>query len=260
MPNRNVNKLRILLALEETEFQAGLSEALVADGSFEFVESADNATDGLKIVQGNTLDVVLIDLGLPSPEGGLFMLDELKKRHDNRPVCITLSNADQDNLRRKALQLGADYSIIKPVDISLLVGRIKEIFDFKRQTSFRSQASSFPEEMEKDSFIEYALTKIPIAANLKGFSYLQVGIALAIDDMGILRRVTKSLYPQIAYHFNSSASRVERAMRHAIDLAWAKGNAKNYIALTGTPLEGKPSNSTFIGTIAQLYHQKYRKR
>jgi two-component system response regulator (stage 0 sporulation protein A) len=258
MYNRK-NRLKILVAEDKTQYHYNLIEAILSDSELDLVGSTSDGYMAVKIVDQNPVELVLIDLELPYP-GGIHVLEEIKLTRGAKPICVTISDEDNDNARRKAMQIGADYSIIKPINVDLLLQKVKEIYDFKRSTIFRAQPSNRPEQMEKDAFIEYALTKIPIAANLKGYAYLQVGIALAIEDLGVLRRVTRGLYPEIAMHFNSTASRVERSMRHAINLAWDRGYGENYIALTETPLEGKPSNSTFIGAIAQLYQHKYRKR
>ncbi|MDR1640321.1 MAG: response regulator [Clostridiales bacterium] len=258
MYNRK-DRLKILVAEDKTQYHYSLIEAILSDSELDLVGSTSDGYMAVKIADQNPVELVLIDLELPYP-GGIHVLEEIRLARGTRPVCVTISDEDNDGIRRKALQEGADFSIIKPVNAETLLKKVKEIYEFKRQTTFRSQQSAPPEQMEKDAFIEYALTKIPIAANLKGYAYLQVGIALAIEDLGVLRRVTRGLYPEIALHFNSTASRVERSMRHAINLAWERGFGENYISLTETPLEGKPSNSTFIGAIAQLYQHKYRKR
>ena len=176
-----------------------------------------------------------------------------------------LSAVGQDKITQRAIDLGAEYYVVKPFDIELLIKRIRDIKFYKS-----SQSNNFTAKETKQQYIEIpsqnlkgqdnleALVKnviheVGVPAHIKGYQYLREAIMMVVNDIDVINQITKSLYPQIAYKFNTTPSRVERAIRHAIEVAWGRGQqdaVENIFGYTISASKGKPTNSEFIAMIA----------
>ncbi|MDR1541847.1 MAG: sporulation transcription factor Spo0A [Clostridiales bacterium] len=255
-------RIKVLIVVDNIDFYVSIKETLLEDADFEVIGSANDGVTGLDMIRKNQVDVALIDILLPIKDG-LFILEELRKDPLRKPTCIILSDVNQSSIIRKALQLGADYFIVKPFDLSLLITRVKEIYEFKNQSNGRRRGVDVIQKIDEmdaspDEYIDIILTRIPIPSNVKGFSYLHCAISLVINNGLLLKSVTKTLYPEVARLCGSTPTRVERAIRHALNTAWSKGSGTNYFYLTGVPNSHliKPTNSEFIGAVANLYNRK----
>jgi two-component system response regulator (stage 0 sporulation protein A) len=256
-------KIKVIIVEDNVNFCQDIQNALNNDGDFEVAGIARDGQTGLEMILNTEVDVLLLDVVIPVMDG-LYILEELKKAPDKKPVCIMITNVNQDAITRKALQLGADYFIVKPFDMNLVVKRVKEIFEFKNQSGVRVNTGAQPiQKLDEynaspDDYINAVLNRIPIASNLKGYTYLKTALSLSINDRRILDRVTKTLYPAIAKECRTTSARVERAIRHAIETAWKKGYGRNYFLMIGYPDENgsKPTNSQFISSLTDLYNAK----
>ena len=177
-----------------------------------------------------------------------------------------LSAVGQDKITQKAIVAGADYYIVKPFDIEVLIKRIREIKFFKpNQTANnfivrepKQKYIELPErEGKKEENLEALVTNIihevGVPAHIKGYQYLREAIMMVVNDIDVINQITKSLYPKIAFKFNTTPSRVERAIRHAIEVAWGRGQqeaVENIFGYTISAAKGKPTNSEFIAMIA----------
>lgn len=253
--------IKVLVVEDNSKFCKLITECLENSGSYRVVGTASNGVDGLREILENDVDVALIDVVLPNKDG-ISILEELEQYPEKKPVCIMLSGVSHDHITRKALNAGADYFIIKPFDIGLLVKRIREVYIDKK----KSMQIASPEDLHvslahtPEEFVSGVLRKIPISPNLKGYTYLRSAILLAIEDKGMLDGITKVLYPTVARNHRSSSVRVERAIRNAIENAWKKGHGANFYKLIDSSEinESKPTNGVFISAVVEMYHAKYK--
>ena len=177
-----------------------------------------------------------------------------------------LSAVGQDKITQKAVGLGAEYYVVKPFDIELLIKRIKELKNFipNRSTDtfitrdVKTQYVEIPEDGIKnqdnlEALVTNIIHEVGVPAHIKGYQYLREAIIMVVNDIDVINQITKSLYPKIATKFNTTPSRVERAIRHAIEVAWGRGDQKTVEKIFGYTIsaaKGKPTNSEFIAMIA----------
>lgn len=198
---------------------------------------------------------------------GLGVLEKLSKNaNPDQPTIIMLSAVGQDKITQRAISLGAEYYVVKPFDIELLIKRIREIKFYKpepQKDTFVTRDSKKmyidvdPAKVGSDQNLEALVTnlihEVGVPAHIKGYQYLREAIMMVIKDIDVINQITKSLYPQIASKFNTTPSRVERAIRHAIEVAWGRGDQKTVEKIFGYTIsasKGKPTNSEFIAMIA----------
>ena len=215
------------------------------------VGMAPNGLVGLEIIQEQHPDVVILDMIMPNLDG-LGVLEQIEQYPmEKKPAFICLSAVGQEELIRKAMALGARYYMIKPFDMDMMLKRIREVA--VKQESV--QPSSPPSEKGKN--LEEKITNIflliGIPAHIKGYHFLREAIKMVVEDGNIINRITKELYPGIASKFKTTPSKVERAIRHAIDVAWNRGKVENINQLFGYRVydkNDKPTNGEFIALIA----------
>ncbi len=180
------------------------------------------------------------------------------------PNVVILSAVGQDNITQKAIELGADYYVVKPFDFKTFIKRLKEISgkEKKKDSTASGQYIQIPQHtnvaaVDSSKSLEAKITniihEIGVPAHIKGYLYLREAIAMVIQDIEYLGAVTKELYPSIAHKFNTTPSRVERAIRHAIEVAWTRGKVDTIDKIFGYTVnnnKGKPTNSEFIAMVA----------
>ncbi len=233
--------------------------------SFNVIGIAHDGVEGLNLMRDTNADVALIDIVMPQKDG-ISILEELKLNPDiPKPICIMLTAVSHEGLTKKALELGADYFVLKPFDLDILARRMLDIYNHKfskNQSLFKSSDDNTPNEKPTDYPIlpiNYAadiLQKIGIPSNLNGYSYLKSAITLAIEDKSMLSGITKILYPNIAKICNTTSVRVERSIRHAIEASWSRGYEEAYKLHVGysSPEHEKPTNSYLISLAVEKYH------
>ena len=177
-----------------------------------------------------------------------------------------LSAVGQDKITQKAVGLGAEYYVVKPFDIELLIKRIKELKNFKPSQNVnnfitkevKTQYVEIPVDGAKnqenlEALVTNIIHEVGVPAHIKGYQYLREAIIMVVNDIDVINQITKSLYPKIADKFTTTPSRVERAIRHAIEVAWGRGQqdvVENIFGYTISAAKGKPTNSEFIAMIA----------
>ena len=198
---------------------------------------------------------------------GLGVLEKLNTTDlEKRPICIILSAVGQDKITQKAIELGAQYYIVKPFDINILIKRIKELKYYQPSQNksniiskeIRTQYIDIsPNNQKKEDNLEALVTnvihEVGVPAHIKGYQYLREAIIMAVTDIDMINQITKQLYPDIAGKYHTTPSRVERAIRHAIEVAWGRGKqdvVENIFGYTVSAAKGKPTNSEFIAMIA----------
>lgn len=255
---RGVSKMgdrkKILLADDNKEFCDLLEEFFSTQEDLEVVGKAHNGLEVLEKVQELNPDVVVLDIIMPNLDG-LGVIEKLSN-FDKKPRIIVLSAVGQDKITQRAINLGADYYVVKPFDLKILAERIREL-DTGTTVQKTIKSSNPQTPKRKDTNLEMEITniihEIGIPAHIKGYFYLREAIAMVVNNVELLGAVTKVLYPTIAKKYNTTPSRVERAIRHAIEVAWNRGcveTINNLFGYTVPKDKGKPTNSEFIAMIS----------
>ncbi len=258
--------LSILIADDNQEFSHTLSSYINNQEDMEVIAVAKDGNEAVEMISNTTPDVVLLDVIMPHLDG-LGVLEKVNMINiDKKPICIMLSAVGQDKITQKAINNGADYYIVKPFDIEVLIQRIREVKFFKpnhTSNNFlvrepKQKYIELPENEEKkeenlEALVTNIIHEVGVPAHIKGYQYLREAIMMVVNDIDVINQITKSLYPKIAFKYNTTPSRVERAIRHAIEVAWGRGQQEAVESIFGYTIsasKGKPTNSEFIAMIA----------
>lgn len=259
----NLEKIRILIADDNKDFCCILSEYLSAQPDFEVVGIAKDGLEVVDLLENITPDIIILDIIMPHLDG-LGVLERINAMNLTKyPKIIVLSAVGQDKITQKALTLGAEYYVVKPFDMEVFSKRIRECIGAKTEGAERknyiqtisssSIINAAPSSHELESAITNIIHEIGVPAHIKGYIYLREAITMVVNNLELLSAVTKELYPSISRKFNTTPSRVERAIRHAIEVAWSRGRVdviNNLFGYTVHNVKGKPTNSEFIAMIA----------
>ncbi len=253
-------KIRVVIADDNRDFAAMLQDYVNNDSQMETAGVCHNGLEVLNLLPHADADVLILDLIMPYLDG-IGVLEQLNDvTLAKRPHILILSAFGQETVTQRAVELGAEYFLLKPLNLQVLHDRIFQVMQGRNRDSGEGKHTAVVVPMvsnplEKD--MEVAVTRIihevGIPAHVKGYQYLREAILLVTDDMNYLGAVTKELYPAIAGKYDTTASRVERAIRHAIELAWDRGNFEKinrFFGYTVSSDRGKPTNSEFIAIIA----------
>ena len=261
-------KITVLIADDNQEFSMTLATYLKNQEDMVVVGRAKDGNEALDMIPDLMPDVVLLDVIMPHLDG-IGVSEKLNMiKINKRPICIMLSAVGQDKITRKAVELGAEYYVVKPFDIELLITRIRELKNYKpeKNNDFisrdmpvqKQQYIEIPKSQEKtaeslEALVTNVIHEVGVPAHIKGYQYLREAIIMVVKDIDVINQITKSLYPKIAGRFSTTPSRVERAIRHAIEVAWGRGQqdvVENIFGYTISAAKGKPTNSEFIAMIA----------
>ena len=259
-------KIKILIADDNSEFAKTLTSHIEKEEDMEVVGQARDGNEAVKMIENVKPDIALLDVIMPHLDG-LGVLEKTSELNiSKKPTCIMLSAVGQDKITQRALELGANYYVVKPFDINLLIKRIKEIKSykvspFKIGTPAREIKAPYIDIREKrgsdkdnlEALVTNVIHEVGVPAHIKGYQYLREAIMMVINDIEVINQITKQLYPEIARKFNTTPSRVERAIRHAIEVAWGRGQTdvvESIFGYTVSARKGKPTNSEFIAMIS----------
>ena len=259
-------KITVLVADDNADFSMTLSGYLENEEDIEVLGIAKDGNEAVDMVLKLKPDILLLDVIMPHLDG-LGVLEKLNDSEiDKMPLCIILSAVGQDKITQRAIGLGAQYYIVKPFDILLLIKRMKELknyqpSEFKGSYIAREIKAQYidiaPEKKKSQENLEALVTnvihEVGVPAHIKGYQYLREAIMMVVKDTDVINQITKQLYPEIAEKFHTTPSRVERAIRHAIEVAWGRGQTEaveNIFGYTVSASKGKPTNSEFIAMIA----------
>lgn len=269
------NKISVLIADDNKDFCDIIGEFLQKQEDIELVGVANDGIQAVDMILSQNPDVAILDIIMPHLDG-LGVLEKLnEQRLETYPKTIMLSAVGQDKITKRAIMLGADYYIVKPFDLELLVKRIKELFynmesKLERKTSSMIMDSTnstyqvapiVSKNISLESDITNIIHEVGVPAHIKGYQYLREAIMMVVNDVELLSGITKSLYPGIAERFNTTPSRVERAIRHAIEVAWSRGRIETINKLFGYTIhdeKGKPTNGEFIAMVADKLRMQSR--
>lgn len=258
-----MSKINVAIADDNQRIVDMMTEMLQQEKDIDVIASADNGETAVKIIKEKQPDVVLLDIIMPKLDG-IGVLERLKEEPmEKKPKVIMLSAMGQENVCEEAMELGASYFILKPFDSNMVIRKIKQLKS--GQSASRPLVSMVEEnngitKNHLEIIITNMIHEIGVPAHIKGYQYLRDSIMMAVYDMDILNSITKQLYPTIAEKFSTTPSRVERAIRHAIEVAWGRGKMDTIDALFGYTVhagKGKPTNSEFIALIADKIRLEY---
>lgn len=250
-------RIKILIADESEKFRHDVKENLSRYG-VDVVDETDNGADVLGKIKRTTPDIVLIDVWLPKQDAIQIIKNakQLFAATAFAPDFIVFSCCSNPNLFQEATEAGAAYCMQKPIDYGVLYERITRIHK-NRSTVSRAHFDHSLQFSSDRNDIEAQVTgiihKIGVPAHIKGYQYLRTAIMMTIEDSELINSVTKILYPTVAKKYQTTSSRVERAIRHAIEVAWDRGDLDTLNAYFGYTIQnerGKPTNSEFIAMIA----------
>ena len=237
----------ILIADNSEEFCVSLSAALQRTERFAIVGTACDGEQVIKLLEERKPDILVLDLMLAKKDG-LSILKSMAA-WERRPAVVATSGFMTDYVASAAAGLGVAYLILKPCDMDALVDRLEELrFDAGRSVPIRRAPGQSIEAL-----VTGIIHEIGVPAHIKGYQYLREAIIIAVNDMDVINAITKVLYPQVAKTFQTTPSRVERAIRHAIEVAWDRGDLdtlQRFFGYTVSNTKGKPTNSEFIALIA----------
>ena len=243
-----------------------LHDNLSQDDDMEIVGMAKDGEEAYNMIKERQPDIALLDVIMPHLDG-LGVLELINSTPlEKVPLCIMLSAVGQDKITQKAIGLGAEYYVVKPFDIDVLMKRMKEFKFYEpipakggfTSREIKSQYIELAPESKKDennleALVTNVIHEVGVPAHIKGYQYLREAIMMVVNDIDIINQITKQLYPEIAEKYKTTPSRVERAIRHAIEVAWGRGQTDTVESIFGYTVsasKGKPTNSEFIAMIA----------
>ena len=240
------NQTTIVIADNAEEFCATLSGALQRASGFQILGTAGDGEQAIRMVTERKPDILVLDLMLPKQDG-ISVLKAISVM-DRKPAVLATSRFITDYVASAAANLGVRYLMLKLCDMTAVVERLEEIRggENKHQPERRGGNSI-------ESMVTGIIHEIGVPAHIKGYQYLREAIIIAVNDMDVINAITKVLYPQVAKTFQTTPSRVERAIRHAIEVAWDRGDLdtlQRFFGYTVSNTKGKPTNSEFIALIA----------
>ena len=242
------NRATVFIADSAEEFCGSLSTALGRVEGFQVIGTAGDGELAVRMILEKKPDVVVLDMMMPGKDG-ISILKALSGM-EKKPIILATSVFVSDYVAATAATLGARYMMLKPCDVSAVVERLVEFCCGENQRIIPMR------RLDKNS-IETLVTgiihEIGVPAHIKGYQYLREAIIIAVEDMDVINAITKVLYPQVAKTFQTTPSRVERAIRHAIEVAWDRGDLdtlQKFFGYTVNSTKGKPTNSEFIALIA----------
>lgn len=242
------NHTTVIIADNTEEFCNSLTAALKRADGFQVLGTANDGEQAIRMVTERKPDVLVLDLML-AKQDGLSVLKAISSM-EHKPVTLATSRFVTDYVASAAANLGVRYLMLKPCDMNTLVERLEEIRGGENQ---RQPAARRKDATSIESMVTSIIHEIGVPAHIKGYQYLREAIIIAVGDMDVINAITKVLYPQVAKTFQTTPSRVERAIRHAIEVAWDRGDLdtlQRFFGYTVSNTKGKPTNSEFIALIA----------
>ena len=254
------NQLKVLLAEDRNDFGKSCIKALEEKG-FRVTMTPKDGNQVLSCVDEHNPDVLIMEAFMP----GLDALGVMNKINimplKKKPVVCVVSGVSNSDFEQQILSAGADYYFIKPVDASIIAERAELLVSSAVRTKSSVNSSGRNSDVNLEVTISEIMHQIGVPAHIKGYQYLREAIILSINNTEMMNSVTKLLYPTVAKTFNTTASRVERAIRHAIEVAWDRGDVdvlSSYFGYTIQNTRGKPTNSEFIAMISDKLRLKMK--
>ena len=276
--NRNINKtytgnsekISVIIVDDNEKVIENIDSALSKDTAIQIIGKAKNGQEAYELIRKSTPDVVILDLIMPKMDG-LSLMNKVNEDGAmiKMPFFIITSAISNENVIQDAFGYGAGYYLLKPFETNMIADRVKGVKSYNKRIPETKKIIGAGEDrkhfMERN--IENDVTSIihdvGVPAHIKGYQYLREAIIMSVNDNEMLNSITKILYPSIAKKFQTTSSRVERAIRHAIEVAWNRGRMDTIDELFGYTInaeKGKPTNSEFISLIADKIRLEYKCR
>lgn len=238
----------VFIADSAEDFCTGLTAALQRADGFHVVGTANDGEQAIRMIEERKPEVLVLDLMLAKKDG-ISILKSIANM-ERKPITLATSGFVTEYVSMAAANLGVRYLMLKPCDMTALVERLEEI---RGGESLRYPEKRRVDKTSIESMVTNIIHEIGVPAHIKGYQYLREAIIIAVNDMDVINAITKVLYPQVAKTFQTTPSRVERAIRHAIEVAWDRGDLdtlQRFFGYTVSNTKGKPTNSEFIALIA----------
>lgn len=276
--NRNINKtytgnsekISVIIVDDNEKVIENIDSALSKDTAIQIIGKAKNGQEAYELIRKSTPDIVILDLIMPKMDG-LSLMNKVNEDGAmiKMPFFIITSAISNENVIQDAFGYGAGYYLLKPFETNMIADRVKGVKSYNKRIPETKKIIGAGEDrkhfMERN--IENDVTSIihdvGVPAHIKGYQYLREAIIMSVNDNEMLNSITKILYPSIAKKFQTTSSRVERAIRHAIEVAWNRGRMDTIDELFGYTInaeKGKPTNSEFIALIADKIRLEYKCR
>jgi len=260
-----MSKIKVLIADDNLRSVSLLEEAIKKDKDIEVIGKAEDGMNALEQIRDKEPDVVLLDLIMPKLDG-LGVMEHVKKDVTLKkvPAFIVITGIGQEVVTESAFEMGASYYMLKPFDYQLVISRIKQlrgVSSHRRCDGAGAKGGNAFLERNLEADVTNVIHEIGVPAHIKGYHYLRDAIMMSVNDTEMLNSITKQLYPTIAKRHKTTPSRVERAIRHAIEVAWSRGKMDTIDALFGYTIhggKGKPTNSEFVALIADKIRLEYK--
>ncbi len=263
-----MEKTKVAIADDNEKMLRLLGNLIESDEELSVVGTAKDGEEAYNVIKTKEPDVVLLDIIMPKIDG-LEVLDRVNrdKTIKKHPIFIIISAIGKEKITEDAFERGADYYIMKPFDNDIVLSRIKSA---KNKSAGRGQEprrinayenSEEYSERNLEADVTEIIHEIGVPAHIKGYQYLRDAIVMSVNDMEMLNSITKILYPTIAKKYQTTSSRVERAIRHAIEVAWSRGKMDTIDEMFGYTIhngKGKPTNSEFIALITDRIRLEYK--
>ncbi len=262
--------IKVVLIDDNPEVLRTLTDYFRNLSDIELIGTAPDGEEGYRLITDKRPDVAIVDIVMPKLDG-LGLLEKLLHNKDvKNTYCIMYSAISNDKVIQKAISLGALYYLLKPCeDVSVIADRIRQVYAATSALPTRASSSVNPkglnmwvDESNLESVITDIIHDIGVPAHIKGYNYLREAIGLCIRDDEFINSITKLLYPTVAKNFSTTSSRVERAIRHAIEVAWNRGKEEVLTDIFGYTIDtnkGKPTNGEFIAMISDSIKLKMKK-
>ncbi len=263
-----MERLKVAIADDNERMLRLLGNIIESDEELDVIGTARDGEEAYHVIKTKEPDVVLLDIVMPKLDG-LGVLDRVNNDASIRkhPTFIMISAIGQEKITEDAFRRGADYYIMKPFDNDMVLSRIKHVrgkgaageCEIRKINAYEKEEDLSERNLETD--VTEIIHEIGVPAHIKGYQYLRDAIIMSVNDMDMLNSITKVLYPTIAKKYQTTASRVERAIRHAIEVAWSRGKMDTIDEMFGYTIhngKGKPTNSEFIALITDRIRLEYK--
>lgn len=261
----SMRKLNVGIADDNQLTLETLGEIISSDSQLELIGSAKNGEDAYELIKKSEPDVMLIDIIMPKMDG-LSLMEKVNNDVNikKRPQFIVVSAVGSEAVTEDVFRLGANYFIKKPFGRETVLNRIKRFYTYNTEIQERNLVYEAPKKIQHnlEEDVTNMIHEIGVPAHIKGYQYLREAIIMVVEDIDMINSITKILYPTIAKKFQTTPSRVERAIRHAIEVAWSRGKMDTIDELFSYTIhngKGKPTNSEFIALIADKIRLEYKK-
>ena len=253
-----MGKLNVAIADDNERIVQLLENIVKSDKELEVVGKAGNGEEIVSIIKQKEPDVVLLDIVMPKMDG-LSVMEKVNEDAEikKRPAFIVITAIGQEKITENAFELGADYYILKPFELQDLESRLLEVFEKQQSKTLNLYNNNLEISVTK------ILHELGMPSHIKGYQYIREGIMMIYNNPDIIGGITKELYPDVATKYDTTVSRVERAIRHAIEVSWNRGNWDLMEEVFGHSIDidkAKPTNSEFIVTVADKLRLEYMKQ